>query len=256
MTRQVRVESATGIYHVILRGINRQNIFENPEDYEKLLRCLFDAKNKDGIKLYGYCLMTNHVHIIVGAGTEPISVSFKRIGVSYVSWYNRKYYRQGPLFQDRFKSEPIEDDSYLLLALRCIHQNPVKAGMCKSPEEYRWSSFTDYTGSGDGIADIEEVLAMFSKDPAAQSALFREFNREEEDVKFIDIDDACPSDEALKGRMIKICGVKSTGEFRAMNSNEKAHAIRLMRIDGMPMRQIVGLTGVPFGVVRAIRSAF
>ena len=175
MTRKARAESATGIYHVILRGINRQNIFENHEDYEKFAECLLYAKNKDGIKIYGYCLMSNHVHIVIGAGIESISISFKRIGVRYVSWYNRKYIRQGPLFQDRFRSEPIENDNYLLWALRYVHQNPVKAGMCKNPEEYKWSSFADYTGSGAGLTDTEEVLAMFSKNPADQVALFREF---------------------------------------------------------------------------------
>ena len=95
MARHARIESATGVYHVMLRGINRQNIFEESEDYERFKKCLYYAKEKCGIKLLGYCLMSNHVHIVLTLGSEPIGNSIKRIGVRYASWYNWKYNRQG-----------------------------------------------------------------------------------------------------------------------------------------------------------------
>ena len=90
MTRHSRVESNTGIYHVMLRGINRQNIFEEREDYERFKECLSGIKKKCGIKFFGYCLLSNHIHILIEAGGEPIGTSLKRIGVSYVFWYNRE----------------------------------------------------------------------------------------------------------------------------------------------------------------------
>lgn len=92
--------------------------------------CLEEVKAVSGLKMLAYCLLSNHVHIVAGVGTEPRGRSIKRIGVRYAVWYNRKYNRQEPLFQNRYKSEPITDDSCLLAATRYIHQNPVKAKVC------------------------------------------------------------------------------------------------------------------------------
>ena len=236
---------------MMLRGINRQDIFEYREDYDRFLVCLSDVKKKSGIKLPGYCLMNNHVHILIGIEEEPIGVVFKRIGVSYAYWYNQKYGRQGPLFQDRFKSEPITDDLYLLSALRYIHQNPVKAGLCKQAGDYEWSSYSDYLGEGAGLSDTAEILGMFSDKPAAQARLFREFTEEESEGVFIDIDSLMrPTDEALREKVIEICGARTASEFQKMPLDERFLALKAMRDSGMSIRQVVRLTGVPFGVVR------
>ena len=253
MTRRARIESATGIYHVMLRGINRQNIFEYKEDFERFKTCLEKAKETGGIQIFGYCLMSNHVHIVVCTGDEPIGTSLKRIGVSYVSWYNKKYSRQGALFQDRYRSEPIEDDRYLLAVLRYIHQNPVKAGICKSAEKYEWSSYADYTGTGDGLTDTGFALSIYSKKTAEQVRLFEEFMKEESGDVFVDIDDEARSpDDVLRERIIEICGAKSVAEFQALPPDERVRAMRLMRAGGMSIRQIVRHTGVSFGIVRGI----
>ena len=251
MARRTRTESATGIYHVIMRGINKQLIFENPEDFDRFKKCLDNAKEKDGIRLYGYCLMDNNVHLLVGIGSDHIGASIKRIGVGYAIWFNRKYERCGGLFQDRFRSEPINDDVYLLSALRYIHQNPVKAGMCKRVEDYRWSSYADYIGEDDGLADAADILAMFSAKPQNQTKLFVEFMEEESDAGFADIDDdARSSDENLRERMFHLCGAKNATEVQRLAPDERSQALKLMRNDGMSIRQIVRLTGVPFGIVR------
>ena len=257
MTRQSRVESNTGIYHVMLRGINGQNIFECPEDHERFLMCPQRAKEKSGIILLGYCLMSNHAHLIIGAGTEPIGISFKRIGVSYVGWYNGKYKRRGPLFQDRFKSEPILNDAYLLSALRYIHKNPVKAGMRGKAEDYKWSSFKDYLGAKNGLVDTGMILRMFSLKAAEQINLFREFSElggdSEDEGGFLDIDnEARPTDEALRKKMVRICGAGTVSEFQALSSDKRAASLRIMRDSGMSIRQIVRMTGMPFGIVRKI----
>jgi REP element-mobilizing transposase RayT len=255
MTRRARIESETGIYHVMLRGINKQNIFEYSEDYERFKSCLFDAKEKSGIKLFGYCLMNNHVHILIGIGPEPIGAVFKRVGVKYAYWYNKKYERQGPLFQDRFKSEPVLDDIHLLSVLRYIHQNPVKAGICSDILDYEWSSYRDYTGEGAGLIDTDTVLGIISKNPADQVRLFKDFTYEESLGVFADIDNVTrPTDESLRERVIEICGAKTPGEFQDMPIDERTLAIRAMRDSGMSIRQIVRLTGLPFGVVRNVKS--
>lgn len=101
------------------------------------------AKEKAKFELFGYCLMDNHVHLLIKEN-EKIGISIKRIAVGYVSWHNNKYARAGHLFQNRFKSEVVETESYLLTVLRYIHQNPVKAKMVKSAKQFAWSSFKQY----------------------------------------------------------------------------------------------------------------
>jgi len=251
MTRQARVESNAGIYHVMLRGINRQNIFEEREDYERFKECLSGVKKKCGIKLFGYCLLSNHIHILTGTDREPIGTSLKRICVSYVFWYNRKYNRQGPLFQDRFKSEPVEDDIYLLSALRYIHQNPVKAGICSRLRDYQWSSYIDYMDGGDGFTDTGDVLNMFSLKNSDQIRLFEKFMNEENDAVFADIGERVyTSDEVIREKIIKVCGARSVGEFQLLSHDERLKAVRALRDEGISIRQIVRMTGEPFGIVR------
>ena len=235
----------------MIRGINRQNIFEEQEDFEHFKKCLLNVKEISGIKLYGYCLMSNHVHILIGTGTEPIGTSLKRIGVRYATWYNRKYNRQGPLFQGRYKSEPIEDDSYLFAALRYIHHNPVKDGVCAHVGEYRWSSYTDYTKAEDGLTDTNFILEMFSANKADQIRLFKEFAIKESDAEFADLGGPVNvPEESIKDMIFNICGAKNISEFQILEPGERNRAIRALRAKGISIRQIVRMTGESFGIVR------
>ena len=127
MPRQARKKSNSGIYHIILRGVNRQQIFEDNEDYYKFLQVVEESKAISGFELFAYCLMSNHIHLLLKEIQEPIEQIMKRITTRFVYWYNIKYQRSGHLFQDRYKSEPVEDDAYFLTVIRYIHQNPVKA---------------------------------------------------------------------------------------------------------------------------------
>ena len=108
MPRMSKQKSSTGIYHIILRGINRQIIFEANEDKKKFLEILKKYKGGARYKIYAYCIMDNHVHILIKEGKEPLLKIMKRIGVSYVYWYNYKYERSVHLFQDRYKSELVK----------------------------------------------------------------------------------------------------------------------------------------------------
>ena len=155
MPRQARKESGTGIYHVMLRGINRQDIFEDAEDYMRMLRCMqlmLEQYDDQGNRLpplctfYAYCLMSNHVHLLLRVNQEDIGSTIKHLTVMYAMYYNQKYSRSGHVFQDRFKSEPVNDMAYFVTLLRYIHQNPTKAGMVSKVGDYDWSSWKEYTG--------------------------------------------------------------------------------------------------------------
>ncbi len=106
----------------MLRGINRQQIFEDKEDMQRFIETLLRYREQCEYVVYAYCLMGNHVHILLKEGKEDLTLILKRIAGSYVYWYNWKYRRIGHLFQDRFKSEPVDDDGYFLTVLRYIHQ--------------------------------------------------------------------------------------------------------------------------------------
>ena len=136
MSRQSRKESGTGIYHVMMRGINHQKIFNDEEDYFQFITTLdrmrfrYDDEGSpcgSNCVFYAYCLMSNHLHLLIRERGESVGETIKRIASSYVFYYNRKYGRDGHLFRDRFKSEPVNDMGYFTTLLRYIHQNPVKA---------------------------------------------------------------------------------------------------------------------------------
>ena len=103
MPRGARKKSSSGIYHVVLRGINKQRIFEDNQDYRKFLEIIKINKDKSGTIVYAYCLMNNHIHLLIKEGTESLGNTFRRIGASFVYWYNWKYNRCGHLFQDRYE---------------------------------------------------------------------------------------------------------------------------------------------------------
>ena len=156
MPRLSRETSPTGVYHVMLRGINRSPIFADEDDcrkFVKILRQITHPKDADNkplppyCNIHAYCLMTNHIHLLIAEGAEPLANTMKRIGVAYVSYFNKRHDRLGPLFHDRFRSEPVAKAAYFITLLRYIHCNPVEAGIVDAPGKYQWSSWHEYDGS-------------------------------------------------------------------------------------------------------------
>lgn len=250
MPRTARQKSESGIYHIMLRGINRQMIFEDEEDYEKFLHIIEECKAISEFKLMAYCLMGNHLHLLLKEEKEPLAQIFKRIGARYVFWFNFKYGRTGHFFQDRFKSEPVNDDSYFLTVLRYIHQNPVKAGLCKDSSEYRWSSHNDYLISC-GITDTEFALSMFHDDRKEARLLYEKHMNEEEKINCLDLEENRRlTDKEAQDLIKKICGTKNIAEFQNLTQEMQDKSIILLKKNGLSIRQISRLTGISFGKVR------
>ena len=139
MPRHARKRTDSNIYHVMLRGINRQQVFLETDDNELFVEILKECKAISGFKLYACCRMGNHVHLLIKTGEEDISQVMKRIGIRFVQSINQKYGRSGHLFQDRYKSEAVQDDPYFLTLIRYNHQNPVKAGLTATVADYPYS---------------------------------------------------------------------------------------------------------------------
>ena len=156
MARKPREKSISGIYHVCLRGVNKQRIFEWSEDYEAMFRIIEHVQNTDpdgteadgpNFYLYAYCLMDNHVHLLIQpANNLELWQVVKRLTVAYAIYFNKHYERVGHLFQDRFKSEPVDDKDYFWQLMLYIHNNPVKGGLCSTPDQYSYSSFRELSG--------------------------------------------------------------------------------------------------------------
>lgn len=251
MPRSARKESQSGIYHVVLRGINRQQIFEDEEDYEKFLQVLMECKGLSGFQLYAYCLMGNHIHLLLKSGREPLGQVFRRVGVRYVYWYNWKYGRSGHLFQDRYKSMAVENDTYLLGVLRYIHQNPVKAGLTKDAHSYRWSSAMDYLTGGSSLVDVRYILSLFAENSAEQVSTYVEYMRGHDDTEHLSGESSKRlSDGEARETMNRICGVNTVAGFQAIPSEKLGGVLKVMHEKGISIRQIARLTGVSVGLVR------
>ena len=146
MPRGARFVFTDAFYHVFNRGINKQPIFISEPDYQFFLRKLNDLKNKYDHSLYAFCLMPNHFHISIQTRKVPISKIMASLGTSYSMYFNRKYEHFGPVFQNRFKSILIKNDSYFLKLSQYIYLNPVKANLAKNPLDYKYSSIREALG--------------------------------------------------------------------------------------------------------------
>lgn len=245
MPRQARKRSKTGIYHIMLRGINQQQIFEDSEDFEKFLEVLKDCKAISEFKLFAYCLMGNHIHLMLQEDKEPIEQIMKRIATRFVYWYNIKYQRVGHLFQDRFKSEPVEDDEYFLTVIRYIHQNPIKSGLCKNLRDYQHSSYNEFLNNSDFV-DCSFVFEIIDQED------FLLFNNETAFDKCLDIE-VKPlikvTDEQAKKIIQKYSKCKCVADFQKLPNTLKEKYIIKFHMDGISIRQISRLCGETKGIV-------
>jgi REP element-mobilizing transposase RayT len=251
MPRMRRQKSSTGIYHIILRGINRQIIFQDNEDKEKFIEVLKKYKEVSKYEVYAFCIMDNHAHILIREGKEPLAKVMKRIGVSYVYWYNWKYERNGHLFQDRYKSEPVEDDKYLLTVIRYIHQNPLKAGIVDSIDQYQWSSHHEYIKSTNKVVDTQLILGMFADRREQAIQRYKEFMNERSSEECLEIKQIkkLNDKEGLETIKQHLC-IQSIEELKKLDKEERDACLRKLKaIEGLSIRQIARITGFTVSIV-------
>jgi REP element-mobilizing transposase RayT len=145
------------------RGVSKQTIFYEDSDCEKYLDVLMKLKGIYEFRVYAFCLMGNHVHLLIDEKEEDISVIMQSLNTTYASWFNRKYNRYGHLFQDRFKSKPVEDKSYLKSLVRYIHFNPIRSGKSKTLRSYRYSSYNEYISEENYLVDTDFIWNLLGK---------------------------------------------------------------------------------------------
>jgi len=167
------------IYHITTRGNRKDDIFRDEEDFKVYLIILMKALiyySHVNYELVAYCLMDNHVHLIIKTGKEPMTSIMRRINSIYTKYFNKKYNYVGHLFQSKYFSHLIEGESQILEVSRYIHLNPVRARMESTPEIYKWSSYRMFIGQGSGLCNTEIVLNYFEY--SYRHKLYKEFVEE------------------------------------------------------------------------------
>lgn len=261
MARQPRKQSGTGIYHVMMRGINRQDIFEDEGDYRFFIRMLSQIvypKDDDGVirpslsTFYAYCLMSNHVHLLMREGTETLPASVKRISAAYARYYNKKYQHYGHLFQDRFKSEPVNDSSYFFTLMRYIHQNPVAGGISKDVPSYKWTSWHEYErGIDEGaVCSVQSVLRRMPIDEL-RGLVFELLPKA---TQVLDFDNASKvrTDDDVLNYLSKAFGLSNAFDIQLYCKDRRNDILRSAKEMGASIRQLARLTGISEGMIRNV----
>lgn len=226
----------------MLRGVNRQVIFEDDEDRIYFMTVLRSCKERSGFRLHAFVLMPNHVHLLIEPKDEPLDLIFRRLGTRYAVWYNKKHRRVGHLFQDRFRSENVETDLYFMTVLRYILQNPIKAGLESIPGTYRWSSYPAYKKGTGAITDTEYATEVFGGRETLVHFLLTEnedqvMDEEEREWRLRD-------DEAQE-IMTRITHCDSPDAFRQLDPISQKQYVWELYQENLSGDQISRLTGVP-----------
>ena len=232
-------------FHIIIRGIGKQVLFEEAQDYHFFLKKLQEYCTECDVSIYAYCLMTNHVHLLVYDSDNSLSAFMRKLGVSYASYYNRKYSRSGHLFQDRYLSEPITNERQLLVTFRYILNNPEKAGIC-SASSYAWSSY--------GLYDSNKSFVDTSllKDMIGEWDTYEAFIRAGSEESGMEFEPSRKDDDWAKSVIRDLFGVESGTFLQSLSITERNACIKEMKSKGLSVRQIERLTGIGRGVISRV----
>ena len=205
--------------------------------------------------LYAYCLMSNHFHLLIRERNEQIGEVVKRLASSYVYYYNHKYLRDGHLFKERFKSEPVNDMAYFTMLLRYIHQNPLKAGIVEKVKDYEYSSWGEYQGTVDPAFQVCDTRTVLNRIPLNDLEAWVN-DPLPDDYNFLDNENERPrlrlSDDQVWQQIIKLTGVQNSSSFQKLNKEIQREALRQLLDMGASVRQLQRLTGLGRGLIQRL----
>lgn len=176
MARAQRVNVTGGVYHVMLRGNDGQDIFYGNEDRCHLYLLLLEGVERFDYRIHAFCFMNNHLHLVIQIGGSTLSRIMQNISFRYTQWINFRLDRSGHLFQGRYQAIMVESDGYLLELVRYVHLNPVRAGLVENPQQWRWSGHRAYLGH-EHIPWLctDSVLGQFSDSRALAQTQYARF---------------------------------------------------------------------------------
>lgn len=244
LPRQARIISESGMYHIILRGINKQDIFFDNQDRYKFMNELIKTKEKYDYQLITYCLMPNHVHFEIVDKNNELSKIIQTLTVSYSSYFNKKYDRIGHLFQNRYFSKPIETETYLLKLHRYIHQNPVKAGI-SNLNTYRWSSYKSYIyKEDDKVTDTELIKSYFDTMKELKDFNNQNIKYNYDDVLEFEIKKRFTDDEVIEilKEQLKIENIQNIQKYNKVH--RELILTKIKNINGISCAQLSRILGI------------
>lgn len=202
MPRKLRVEYPGAFYHVMCRGNNGEYILT--EEKKEYVRFIMKYKERYKFKVYAYCIMDNHIHLLLETSEVPLSKVMQGIQQSFTQYYNKKYNRTGHVFQQRYKAQLCDKERYLWQLIKYIHYNPVEAGL-KQGLDYKWSSHNSYiTGKNDALVEVSFILGMISENPAISQKEYRNFmNIEHETVPIEEYEVVSEQEDNSKQPLVK-----------------------------------------------------
>ncbi len=257
MPRKARVQSPTNYYHIMLRGNNTEFIFSKDEQKELFLNYLKKQEEEQLIDVTAYCIMDNHVHIVIKSELENLVKAIKGINIKYAMSYNLQHNRTGHVFQDRYRSESVIDDKYLLQVIRYVHNNPVKAKLVKTPEDYMWSSFNEYMGECKLVSSTQKrfVLEYFSNNREQ----FIEFHRQKDNYEYLDMKEDIAKERQEHGQEIieKYFNKKGLKEGKQVTKNQvylEELIQNLIKDSKLSHRQIARLLGISNSIVHKVST--
>jgi putative transposase len=168
-------------HHIVQRGHNRSAVFVQPRDYRTYLKNLRELRDRFGCRVYAFCLMTNHVHLVIDPGNHAPSLArlMKHLSARYTRYVNRLENRTGTAWESRYRSSPIDSEPYLLACTRYVELNPLRAGLATSPERYQWSSFRERAGfASRRWLDEDPCYREFGSTRAARAARYRHWTNQ------------------------------------------------------------------------------
>ena len=183
MARQARLQSPTDYYHIMMRGNNKEKIFARDDLKSYFLDCLTEQYEEGLLDIAAYCIMNNHVHLVIKANFGNLSKALKTINTKYAMRFNYLNDRVGHVFQGRYKSEIIGNDIYLLNVIRYVHNNPIKAKLVKELHSYKWSSFNDYIETNITISGNQKEFVIGCYNSIDK---FIEFHKETDNNEYLD----------------------------------------------------------------------
>lgn len=182
MPRKPRIHYPGALYHVICRGNNKEWILKTDTEKQAYKVLIEQYKKRYDFKVYSWVILSNHAHLIIEVGSIPLSKIMQGIQQNYTQWYNRTHKRTGHVFEQRYKAIHCNKDSYLLMLIRYIHQNPVRAKL-EVGLNYPWSSHQEYIRqAGNSLTDIAFPLGLFSEDQGTALGRYLDYMDEEEET--------------------------------------------------------------------------
>lgn len=245
MPRSARKYNNTSFFHVIVQGLNKECIFNEEQNMKEYLQLINKYKKDLDIEILSYCIMSNHAHFLIfSKSINNLSNIMKNANTAYAKYYNNKNDRVGYVFRDRFLSQAIDSEKYLIKCINYIHNNPVKANIVMNPEEYKYSTYREFK-SGKKLKLLNELTGIkFNKEQFQENDILE---------YFIDVDK--DKNEIINNAVLKFSIDKNVKIYEIFEKRELLkELVRILKKDyKIKYTETMKKLGIPKGVMKSLK---